>query len=90
MMKRSSFHVLLFTQSSSGKNFMLLDQTLVDDAFDAVGKILLPVFASQTFSKQLRHIADVKSIDDRYTDMISWLLPLEASDWYLRSSASLP
>ena len=52
-------------QSSSGKNFMLLDQTLVDQDFEAVGKRLLPVFSSESLSTQLKHIADVKTIDGR-------------------------
>jgi len=51
-------------QSSSGKNFMLLDQTLVDEDFEAVSKRLLPTMTSEVCRNQLQHIADVKNIDD--------------------------
>jgi len=51
------------SKSSSGKNFMLLEQTLVDEDFEAVGKRLLPVFSSESHCSQLQHIADVKTID---------------------------
>jgi len=69
------------SQSSNGKKFMLLDQTLVDEEFASVEKSLLPVLSSLDFRPQLQHVADVKEIDDsespavRYneTKTLAWL-----------------
>lgn len=68
-------------QSSNGKKFMLLDQTLVDEEYEAVEKRLLPVFTSPDVRSQLEHVADVKEIEDsespavRYNESktLAWL-----------------
>ena len=44
---------------------MLLDQILIDEDFDAVEKLLLPVITSKSWVGQLQHVADVKTIEDR-------------------------
>ena len=45
---------------------MLLEQTLVDEDFEAVEKRFLSVFTSTDVSSQLQHVADVKKIEGRY------------------------
>jgi len=51
------------SQSTNGKKFMLLEQTLVDEDFEAVEKRFLSVFTSTDVSSQLQHVADVKKIE---------------------------